>query len=131
MNTIRCTNCGNTVFKSVNGDDIKCPYCGVPIQSEDFTEERKSFQDKVSAVQTIDAKNSQVNFIVGGILVFIVLIFIILIINVASSSGGSSRRNRYGDSKCDICGRTASYDDGSREMCRDCFNSFIEWLDKQ
>lgn len=59
-----------------------------------------------------------------------VLLTVLLLSTLVSC--GSQKKKVYGDGICDVCGRrTAVYDDGSREMCNDCLNSFFDWLDKQ
>lgn len=60
-------------------------------------------------------------------------VFALCVLLLTTVSGCTQKaKAKYGDGKCDVClSRAATYDDGEREMCRDCFNSFIDWLDKQ
>lgn len=67
---------------------------------------------------------------IATIITFVIIAVVAVFLFKACSNTGPSKQNHH-DGKCDICGKTATFNFSNAEYCNKCFDDFMDWVDKE
>ena len=119
MALIKCPECQHDISNTA----INCPNCGCNIKKA-----QKAQADILAKEQwdKMPKKEKTIATIITLVIIAVVTIFLFK----ACSNTDPSKQNHH-DGKCDICGKTATFNFSNAEYCNKCFDDFMDWVDKE